>query len=183
MFHRIRQYELIDMGGQWYRPRAYGDPQLDGMWDGWVVFFPVGGGRPIAPPSRETTQNTLQALTTWADGLRPVYLEGALARAAEAAQESHVIARLAESEYQALEDAQRLDAAAELERTAADLDEAAARAARAEAERIRRDRLATESVLADADAAVARLEADELERRAKEARAVAADTVRRRKKR
>ena len=182
MFHRIRQYELIEMGGQWFRPRAYGEPQLDGTWDGWVVFFPIGGGQAIAPPSRETTQTTLQALTTWADGLRPVYLEGALTRAVETAQQSHIIARLEDSEYQALQDAERLETAAEVERTAADLDEAAARAARAEAERIRRDRLATESVLADADAAVARLEADELERRAKEARPVAADAGRKRKK-
>jgi hypothetical protein len=180
MFHRIRQYELIDMGGQWFRPRAYGDPQLDGTWDGWIVFFPIGGGQAIAPPSRETTQSTLQALTTWADGLRLVYLEGALTRAVEAAQ-SHIVAQLEDSEYQALQDAERLETAAEVERTAAELDEAAARAARAEAERIRRDRLATESVLADADATVAKLEADELERRAKEARAVAADAGRRRK--
>ena len=176
MFHRIRQYELNETGGRWYRPRAYGEAQLDGTWDGWLVFFPVDGGAAIAPPSRETTQSSLQALTTWADGLRPVYLEGALARAAGLAQD--IIGRLADSEYAALEDAERLETAAEVERTAADLDEAAASAARAEAERIRHDRLATESVLADSDAAAARLEADELEQRARAMRAVAADAGR-----
>src|SRR5262245_44366053 len=42
MFHRIQQYELIHRGGRWYRPWAYGDRQLDGIWDGWLVFFPIG---------------------------------------------------------------------------------------------------------------------------------------------
>src|SRR5215207_4071328 len=65
VFQRIRQYDLIDVGGRFYRPRAYGDARTDGMWDGWLVFFPLGGGPAIAT-DRETTQATFQALTFWA---------------------------------------------------------------------------------------------------------------------
>ena len=61
--------------------RAYGDPQPDGSWDDWLVFFPLGRGTAIAPPSPETTQHTLADLAVWAAGLTPVYLEGALDRA------------------------------------------------------------------------------------------------------
>jgi hypothetical protein len=135
MFERIHQYGLIDAAGIWYRARAYGDPQPNGAWDGWLVFFPVGGGAAIAPPGPETTQTTLAALTLWAAGLTPVYLEGAMARALGLAQQVPLIARLSEAEYDALGDAEQLEAQAAVERSAADLDEAAARTARADAQR------------------------------------------------
>lgn len=126
MFQRLRQYSLIDdVNGRWYRPRAYGDPRPDGTWDGWLVFFPVGGGEAIAT-DRETTQATFQALTMWAAGLTPVYIEGALARALELAYKPSVIARLENAEYEALEDAERFETAAEIERATATADEIAA---------------------------------------------------------
>jgi hypothetical protein len=181
MFHRIQQYELIDMGGRWYRPRAYGDPQPDGTWDGWIVFFPLGGGSAIAPSGPETTQSTLEALAVWAAGLTPVYLDGALAGALRLARQPPLIAQLADAEYEALGDAERLEIAAEVERTAADLDEAAASAARADAERIRRERLATERALAATEEAAAKMEADVHEQAARDARTAAADAARRRR--
>jgi hypothetical protein len=180
MFQRIQQYEPIEAAGLLYRPKAYGDPQPDGTWDGWLVFFPVRGGTAIAPPGRETTQSTLAALARWATGLSPVYLDGALARARSFAQQTPVIARLTDAESEALDDAARLETAAEDERTAADLDEAAAAAARADAELIRRERLATEAAIAATDEAAASVEADMHELAAREARAVAADAQRRR---
>lgn len=181
MFQRILQYAPIDADGTWHLPRAYGDPQSDGSWDGWLVFFPVAGGTAIAPPGPETTQNTMAALAVWAAGLTPVYLEGALARALRVAQQAPLLARLTAAEYEALDDAARLETAAEAERRAADLREAAAKAARAEAERIRRERLATEAALAATEEAVATAEASLHEQAARDAHAIAADAKRRRR--
>jgi len=178
MFQRIRQYGLIDVSGQWYRPRAYGDPRPAGTWDGWLVFFPIGGGAAIAS-DRETTQATAQELTIWAAGLTPVYIQGALVRALELAREPGVIAQLEDAEYEALEDADRLETAAEIERLTASADEMAAAEARAEAERLRRDRLATESAMAAPEQVAATKAAEAHEAAAREARAVAADAARR----
>ena len=181
MFQNIRQYELIEAGGIPYRPRAYGDPQPNGKWDGWVVFFPLslGGTTAIAPPGPETTQSTLAALALWAAGLTPVYLEGALARALPPVQ-SPVIPRLKDAEYESLDHAERLEAAAAVERTAADLDEADARIARADAEKLRRERLAVEGEAAAIEEEAANVEANIHEEAARDARATAADAKRRR---
>lgn len=178
MFQRIRQYHLIDAGGRLYRPRVYGEQRTDGMWEGWLVFFPVVGGEAIAT-ERETTQPTFDALSVWAAGLTPVYLEGALARALELAYQSSVIARLEDAEYEALEDAERLETAAEIERAAATVDEIAAANAREDAERIRRDRLVTATALATTEEIEARQAAEIHEEAARGARAVAADAARR----
>lgn len=179
MFHRIRQYDLIEMDGQWFRPRAYGSLGLDGTWDGWLVFFRLSDGGAIAP-DRETTQSTYAALTVWAAGVTPVYLEGALTRALRLAEQPSIVTRLESAEYEALADAERLESAADAEREAADLDEAAAAGARDEAERVRRDRLAAEDALAAADEAEARVQAALHEGAAQTARDAAADAARRR---
>jgi hypothetical protein len=64
MFHRVQQYELINVDGRWYRPRAYADPQPVGVWDGWLVFFPLNGGAAIAPPDPETNQRAVRRSDT-----------------------------------------------------------------------------------------------------------------------
>jgi hypothetical protein len=182
MFQRIQQYELLEDGGQWYRPRAYGDPQPDGRWRGWLVFFPLLGGGAIAPPHPETTQPTWTALTTWAQGITPVYLEGALERALTVAEEPvALVSQLATAEYDALEDAERLEAAAEVQRGVADLDDAAADAARREADDLRRERLASERALAAADEAAAKAEAAIHEEAARDARKAAGEAAQRRR--
>jgi hypothetical protein len=182
MFHRIQQYALLEAGGQWYRPRAYGDPQPDDRWKGWLIFFPLLGGRAIAPPHPETTQATWTALITWAAGLTPVYVEGALERALTVAEEPPaLISQLATAEYEALEDAERLEIAADVKRAAADLDEAAADIARADANDIHRERLATESALAAADEVAAKAEAAVHEEAARDARKAAAVAAQRRR--
>jgi hypothetical protein len=181
MFHRIQQYELIYSGGRWYRPRAYGDWQPDGTWDGWLIFFPIDGSSAIAPPGPETTQSTWAVLVVWAADLTRFYLEDALARALRLAKQPLLIDQLEDAEYEALEDAERLERSAEVERTAADLDEAAASGARADAKRIRRQRLDTERALAATEKAAAKREAKVLAQAAREARAVAADAGRRRR--
>jgi len=162
MFQRIAQYQLMEMEGRWYRPRAYGARQPDGMWGGWLLFFPLAGGTAISS-GRETTQSTFEALVVWASGLTDVYLEGALVRALRIAEQPPLLARLAAAEYEALEDAERFEAAASIEQTAARVDEAAAVTARAEAERIRQQRVAAEDALAATEEAAARLDAEEPE--------------------
>jgi hypothetical protein len=174
MFQRIQQYRPINVAGQWYRPRAYGSAQADGRWDGWVVFFDSNYASAIAPPTPETTQSTLVALERWAARITPIYLEGAIARALNA-QQNPVLAELATAEYEALADAERLESAAEIDRAAADLDETAARAARADADDIRQQRLVTESAIASTEAATAEIEAHRHEQAARVARAIAAD--------
>lgn len=148
MFHRIQQYPLIGGNERWYRPRAYGDPQPDGTWDGWLVFFPLAGGRAIAPPAPATTQRTAGALSVWAAGLGPVYLEGALARAIAVEEEPLVIGQLEAAEYEALEDAVRLEKAAAVKRDAAALDDALATVALEDGDRLRRERIVTEEAVA-----------------------------------
>ena len=177
MFRRIRNYPIMVTTGRSYRPRAYGSQQLDGAWGGWLVFFPPDRGS-IAS-DRETTQSTFEALTVWAAGLTPVYLEGALARALTLAQPPSVLTQLEEAEYDALEDAEQLESAAELERVAAEVDATAAAQARIDAEQIRRDRLATEGTLAETEATLAATAAEVHAEAAREARAVAADAARR----
>ncbi len=149
-----------------------------GTWGGWLVFFPLGGGLAIAS-DRETTQSTFEALTDWAASLRPVYLEGALARALTLAQPPTVLTQLEEAEYDALEEADRLESAAELKHVAAEVDATAAAQARIDAEQIRRNRLATEGALAETQATLAATAAEVHTEAAREARAVAADAARR----
>jgi hypothetical protein len=67
---------------QVYRAEVWGDRRDDGLWEGWIEFVPANAG-PALSTGRETSQSNLEALTYWATGLQPVYLEGALARAIE----------------------------------------------------------------------------------------------------
>jgi hypothetical protein len=87
--------------------------------------------------------------------------------------------QLEEAEYDALEEAERLESAAEVERAAAEVDTTAAAQARIDAEQIRRDRIATEGALAETEATLAAAAAEVHAEAAREARAVAADAARR----
>ena len=171
-------FKLVELDGLWYRPRAFGDRQADGRWDGWLVFFPVSGGRAIVS-DRETTQATLDALAVWASSVTPVYLEGALARALRIDRQPSIINQLKTAEYEALRDADQLETAAQIDHAAARADHAAAHAARGDAERLRRERLAAESALAANERAAVNLDAEVHEAAARESRAVAAAAGRR----
>ena len=70
-----------ETSGRVYRARVCGRQRADGTWEGWIEFDPVTGG-PSLQTARETTQPNLHDLEYWATGLTPVYLEGALRRAA-----------------------------------------------------------------------------------------------------
>jgi hypothetical protein len=145
MFQLVRQYgTFVDPSGGVYQARAYGEPQADGWWGGWLVFFPLGAGTAVAT-DRETTQSSFADLVRWSSTIGPVYLQGALERALLLLPEAMLSDRLAEL--------------ALLEREAADeaavLETAAARA-RAESNAAEREAIAHEQA-----AAVARAEAEE----------------------
>jgi hypothetical protein len=70
--------------GTSYTVTACGRERTDGTWEGWLEFAPDDTS-PVLRTKRETTQPNLTDLQYWATGLTPVYLEGALARALEAA--------------------------------------------------------------------------------------------------
>jgi hypothetical protein len=70
-----------DADGHVYRARALGRQRSDGTWIGWLEFSPRGSGGVVRRTRRETTQPSQKALTYWARGIEPVYLEGALERA------------------------------------------------------------------------------------------------------
>lgn len=67
--------------GDVYRVEAWAAKQKDGLWEGWLEFVADHGSGTLRT-GRETTQSKLDAVTYWATGLEPVYLEGALRRAA-----------------------------------------------------------------------------------------------------
>jgi hypothetical protein len=119
--------ELVTSSAGTYRARVYGRAQEDGMWGGWLVFFPVGGGRVIAT-DRETTQSRFPDLSYWASGLTHGYLEGALERALALQPEAQLAGDLLELERieaTASARAEALDAAAVAARADARLAEAA----------------------------------------------------------
>jgi hypothetical protein len=70
----------IRVGHATYVAEVWGEQRPDGLWEGRIEFVPVVGGA-VLSTDRETSQSTREALTYWASGLEPVYLEGALARA------------------------------------------------------------------------------------------------------
>jgi hypothetical protein len=154
MFQRIRQYPLMTAGGRAYRPRAYANPQPDGAWEGWLVFFPIDGGRALAS-DRETTQSSFDALVNWAATVTAVYLAGALERALRIDQQPPALADLAVAEYEALEDAARLEEQSAIEREAAALHAEAAASARETANDIHRERQAAEDGITVLDHVVA----------------------------
>lgn len=66
--------------GAAFSVRACGREGPRGLWEGWLEFIP-NDDSPVLRTALETTQPNRADLDYWADGLRPVYLEGALERA------------------------------------------------------------------------------------------------------
>lgn len=71
--------ELLSAEGETYRAQVCGRP-AERIWEGWIEFIHTREGYVLRSP-RETTQPDRIALSYWATGLSPTYLEGALARA------------------------------------------------------------------------------------------------------
>jgi hypothetical protein len=67
--------------GTIYTMRTYGRQRRDGTWIGWIEFHPRDRTGEVRKTGRETTQPSQEALAYWADGLEPLYFEGAFERA------------------------------------------------------------------------------------------------------
>ena len=80
--HLIRQHgeRVQDTLGNLYDVFIYGEPRLDGTWEGWIEFVPVDPALSSRRTERETTQPDLAALEYWSTGLEPLYLAGAFDR-------------------------------------------------------------------------------------------------------
>jgi hypothetical protein len=61
--------------------RVYADEQRDGTWHGRIEFRSAEGA--AVTTDRETTQSNRAGVAYWAEGLEPVFLEGALNRAVD----------------------------------------------------------------------------------------------------
>jgi hypothetical protein len=71
--------ELRGSDGRRYTAQVSGRERPDALWEGWIEFLPMDGGKPLVT-SRETTQPNRDDLIYWASGLTDPYLDGALMR-------------------------------------------------------------------------------------------------------
>ena len=77
----IREHPAnISEGDITYVAWVCGEQRVDGTWEGWLEFHPTQGTGQVLRTDQETSQPNRSALEYWADGLEPIYLDGALAR-------------------------------------------------------------------------------------------------------
>ena len=69
---------ILDNSGE-YHARVVGRLADDGMWEGWLEFVPLAGGKALIS-AVESRQPEREHLEYWASGLSVVYAEGALMR-------------------------------------------------------------------------------------------------------
>jgi ATP-dependent Clp protease ATP-binding subunit ClpX len=85
MIEQVHIYpHLLSAAGERYVATAYAGRMAGGRWEAWLVFFPLEPGPPLVG-DRETTQQGQATVARWAEGVSPVYLQGALRRALGAA--------------------------------------------------------------------------------------------------
>lgn len=75
---------VVTSEGRSFRARTWGLREPSGGFIAWIEFAPQDGSGPALSTGHETSQSDLEALTYWAHGLSPIYLEGALSRARSA---------------------------------------------------------------------------------------------------
>jgi len=68
-----------------YQVQIHGLERTDHTWEGWIEFHPLDPSLPILRTEQETSQPSRVTLDYWAGGLEPIYLQGALRRAIDAA--------------------------------------------------------------------------------------------------
>jgi hypothetical protein len=68
-------------GGERFTARTYGERDGNGLWHGWLEFESLARPGVRLATDRETSQPNRNALEYWAEGLEPLYFEGAFARA------------------------------------------------------------------------------------------------------
>jgi hypothetical protein len=69
-------------GGKTFLPHIFGNQRTDGTWEAWIEFRSETGDLCFAT-ARETTQPNRTAVEYWAQGLEPIYFEGAFWRSLE----------------------------------------------------------------------------------------------------
>jgi hypothetical protein len=79
-------FNPVQCDGRSYTARTVGTRRDDGTWEGWIEFMPLDASAAPLATERETTQPNREALAYWAQGLEPVYFEGAFDRAIRAAR-------------------------------------------------------------------------------------------------
>ncbi|HEY6969376.1 MAG TPA: hypothetical protein VJA94_09230 [Candidatus Angelobacter sp.] len=67
--------------GAAYKPRIYAEQRADNTWEAWIEFYPTDKRKPVLRTGQETSQPDRPAIEYWALGLKPIYFEGAFARA------------------------------------------------------------------------------------------------------
>jgi hypothetical protein len=81
----VREFEQVFVDGDdRYRPRVVAAPHKGTTWQGWIEFLPIGAGT-MCRTEWETTQPDRAAVVYWAEGLEPLYLDGAFERACRGA--------------------------------------------------------------------------------------------------
>ena len=82
MAELIREHStMVKDGDTIYTVRIYAEERSDGTWEGWLEFYPSDKSKPVLRTGEETSQPSRVTIQYWADGLEPIYLEGAFARA------------------------------------------------------------------------------------------------------
>lgn len=66
---------------QTFRIVTWAQPEPMGAWVAWLEFRAEDGDFAVLRTGHETSQPDLRAVEYWADGLEPIYFEGALERA------------------------------------------------------------------------------------------------------
>src|SRR5262249_40361580 len=97
----VQQYTpvLASPTGERYVAQAYMDRQLGGLWEAWLVFFPLDTGSALVT-DRETTPSTREPIIYWATRLGGTYLLGAPERARALPPEAQLARRVARAEQQ-----------------------------------------------------------------------------------
>jgi len=80
MLIREHPTKILD-GDTTYVVRICGEERIDRTWEAWLEFHPTHINQPVLRTDQETSQPNRAAIEYWADGLEPIYLDGALARA------------------------------------------------------------------------------------------------------
>jgi hypothetical protein len=78
----IREHPTrITEAGKTYIANIFGEQRVDGTWEAWIQFHPTDAAQPPLRTGQETSQPNRSAVEYWADGLEPIYIEGAFSRA------------------------------------------------------------------------------------------------------
>ena len=85
----VREFEQIFLDGDTrYRARVVAAPHKGTTWQGWIEFSPVSGSGKPCNTDWETVQPDRAAVAYWAEGLEPLYLDGAFERACRGAKKA-----------------------------------------------------------------------------------------------